>query len=623
MSNPGRKAGRLAIALIALGWALWLVWSVPLSGCSKGETIPLVGAGNVCDRPADPRWTTLSPLGDLLSPLDGVSTPDSQMCVVGSGGLALWKEGDQLFTRESTGTDRDLNSVALLGDGTLVAVGDAGTLSFRQGGVWQALQLAPGHDFSLVTAGAEQGGSDQAWAVGSGGLVATGGSSPHSWSIEPFPATADLTGAAARHDTLVVSGGGGCLFMRVVDQWHDLSDGPWGDNNVVSVLWPETGPLVALADSFYVLGPDGWRVPAREGYFNDYPLVRGKLGQGFLWYQEPNYLRYVEVDEEPWIFHPFYGSSQIESFIPGQGGDVLVLTIGGELLWQDREFYPRYEDPAGRMYLNLFQLADGTSGTWDDKGLLVPSQGRLVRALALSGEDHPRFGYTNLVVGHSLRDFYYIVGDDVLHYLDGVSTEVVDLDSSIRSAMLDGQGNLHLSDNFGLWRWDGTATTHLLPIDDDHRIFLFQKTAQGTLVAQCRGDVRYLDEAGWAPLPVPELFLAAEDTPGDLALHIWTGEMRTMLWRKGVGPLREWDFSPFDACPDLDFDGGWDSPLGLHIFSREPGLVLRQVGDPLDRNWDLVAGATSYQIMSIVVLPDGALLARCDSPEALLYYPSP
>ena len=605
---PFRAFCRLSLLPLALLW---------LQGCGQGDTIPLVGAGNVCDRPEDPRWHTLSPLGGLLVPQDGVALSDSLVCLVGRGGLALWKEGGQLFERERVGTDRNLNCAAATAAGEVLAVGDDGVLARRSlGGLWQVRRLAPGRAFSRVSAGAEA-----CWAVGAEGLVATGTADPASWEVLGFPESADLTGVAARRDTVVVCGREGCLYQRRGEQWQDLSDGPWGDHDIKDVWWPEDGRLLVLADSLYLRVEAGWQVPrtSNESLYAA-NIVRAKAGQRYLWVQTEDRIIRVDRSQDPWLLTGYYFFDKVISFVPAGPGRLLILQSQGQLIW--RTDTSTTYDPAGHADLELFQLADGTTGAWDELGLLVVQDGRLVRALSLDSGDHPRFWYCRAMKGQSLDDFYYLTSGMLIHCRNGVSTEVVDLDIPLRDMGLDEAGHIHLSATNGLYRWDGNEATLLLPKAPDDPHYELQVTAAGTLVAFNSLEARYLTGEGWAPMAVRYTFLACEVNPGDLVLFRSAGEDVGTLWRKSVGLLREWDYQPFAACPELRFRGGWDSPHGLHVFSSEPGLVLRQVGDPRDRNWDLVAGATSYEIDSIIVLPDGAVLADCTDPEALLYYPS-
>jgi len=606
--------GRMAAAAV---WPGLLLIMLGGAGCGDGEVIPLQPPGGICDRPPDPHWRILSPLGHDRTPAAGVWTGEDAVCVVGSRGLVLYKEAGTLFRREDPGTVRDLKDVAALPDGSLVAVGEAGTVAERKAGRWTVRQL-PGTagDLNRVMAV-----GDEAWAVGDGGVVVRRGGAG-SWQTVTAPTDVRLTGMAARGDTLAVSGDEGVLLLRIRDSWLDLSPGPWSGTSVGEVAWLADGRLVAMADSFYVRGSDGWSVKDMGSFYWWHGCHPARQVGGMIWVFGRGGVVKVDPGGEEWTFDGVT-YDDLDCVAARDSTQALVAGDGGMLRWYEygRE---RIQDPAGLQNFNFFRFADGTAGIFTRTGLVVNGPRGLDYLLIFPPEVQNVFGYSSSLAGRSPGDFYLAGYNIVLHVRDGRAEEVSPLAGlRPRSLALDARGDLHLATNERFLRWDGTELTTTLVLPEDFGRVKLSGTAGETLVAQGGGKTWYYSDSAWVPLDDLGAIVTGESPSGDLFFLLSSMPLEFKVWRPGVGLMAEGIFNPFPACGTLGLGGGCDDAHGLHIFTDFPSLVFRQEDGPAPGDWNLVAGPLEGEISELMVLPDASLLARIRFDGTLFHYPAP
>lgn len=588
-----------------------LVTALWLSGCGGGDTLPLVPAAGTCDRPVDPFWSQLSPLCGSRAQLDAVWSADGKVCVVGTSGLVLLKQGDHPFLRENPGTTAHLFSVAVTDDEIMVAVGDQGTVCERTAVSWTSRQVAGADALrTVITTGS------QAYAVGDQGAV-TARDAQGVWRLLDFPGNTDLTGVAVRGDTLAVSGAGGAFWLLTDDQWIDLSEGPWLDHEVHSVFWLEDGRFLAVADRYYLKSPEGWEIAQFGGDYSPGTGLRARYAAERLWVTSTYELIKVNPTVEPWPWDHLVSGDGLA--VGARDSDqALISSTEGDLIWYrsgDRTW-----DPAGLNNFDLFRLDDGTVGVRTDEQLLVPGPLGLEPVLNYSDLIEPTMGWPRAIAGRTLDDLYLAHNSEVWHLYGEQLERVTSFPTGdyVDDLILDSEGGLHLSTRGGLYLWDGTQLEQTLEIHDNHTGPEFSKTRQGTLVANLSYYIWYLGEGGWVSLDRQPLVTVGEPQGGDLLFFYDAPLDIFQVRRQGVGVMAEGLFDPAPVCEGLDFRGGVDSPYGVYIFSSDPSLVFRLEGDPLLGNWDLVAGPLEDNISDLEVMADGSLLAKTyNNPDGL------
>lgn len=590
---------------VMLGAMLWL------AGCGGGDTLPLVPVAGTCDRPPDPFWNQLSPLCGNRAQLDAVWSGAGDACVVGTAGLVLRKQGNRPFRLENPGTDAPLFGVTMIPDGTIIAVGAAGTVAERGTGGWATSQVTGAGSLQTIIS---EGGL--AYAVGSAGTVIARDDQGH-WRDLDFPGTADLTGVAVRQDTLAVSGSGGALWLLADSRWIDLSVGPWQDQAVHSVTWLDDGRFLAIADEFYLGSPDGWEIPELADWYFLGTGRRVKNAAGHLWVTTDHEVVRINPAGESWTWDYFFSGNNPALAVLDREQFLLTSSEGNITWYRAGE---RTTDPAGLDQFELFRLGDGTVGARTDDGLLVPGTLGLETVLEFDGQINETMGRPTALAGRSL-DELFLARIGQLWRLSGGQLELVaDLGDGdfIYDMILDTAGNLHLGSREGLFRWNGAQVERTLEFADNFSGAQFSRTRWGSLVANVGYYIWYLGEAGWVPLDRQPLVVVGEPSPGDL---LFINRDDFQLRRPGVGLVDEGSFDPAPVCPGLGYGGGVDSLLGLYVFSSAHSLVFRLNGNPQLGNWDLVAGPLDGEILALEILADGTMLAKAhNNTEALLIH---
>ena len=160
-------------------------------------------------------------------PLDGASTAADGATYVGAGGSMYshtYTPTDG-FVADDSGTTHDLHGIAGTFSGTLVAVGDAGTIvstdTSSSGAPWTFSAVAPAPTSAALHAVSAPpvSGSTTFAAVGASGTILRSSDSGATWASEPSPTgTPDLYGVSMASDTEAWAAGADGTILHYTSQ---------------------------------------------------------------------------------------------------------------------------------------------------------------------------------------------------------------------------------------------------------------------------------------------------------------------------------------------------------------------------------------------------------------------
>lgn len=156
-----------------------------------------------------------------LHAVAGATTNDQPLVAVGAGGIILVSEGEGATWKPAPSpTTQDLHRVRVLRDGTIVAVGDAGTIVRSDAG-----------GFTLVPSGTTEtlldlGGDAELLACGLGGAVVRSRDGGRSFAREPSGTTESLYAVADAGGRALFAGSFGALFEAAPGGLRTLTQGP-------------------------------------------------------------------------------------------------------------------------------------------------------------------------------------------------------------------------------------------------------------------------------------------------------------------------------------------------------------------------------------------------------------
>src|SRR5262249_60916624 len=193
-------------------------------GGAKGVTrLFAVGDGGAIFRSTNGggAWTRVhSGTTARLQGMAGAPTTDQPLVAVGAGGVILVSEGEGASWKAAASpTARDLHRVRFLRDGTIVAVGDAGTIVRSDAGGFAV--VATGTTDTLL----DVGGDGDVVACGLGGTVLRSRDGGKSFAREASGTTESLYAAAAVGGRTFFAGRFGALFEAGPGGLRDLAPG--------------------------------------------------------------------------------------------------------------------------------------------------------------------------------------------------------------------------------------------------------------------------------------------------------------------------------------------------------------------------------------------------------------
>jgi hypothetical protein len=584
------------LVLVGLG----LIW---LSGCSNGDTVPLVPPSVVCERPLDPAWKDLNNICGGLAPRDAVWPPGRMPFVVGDRGLLLECESYSNWSVRDSDVSDDLYVVTANEDGALVAAGENGAVTVGRNGTWKSLDLP-----TQTTWRDARASGRNIWLAGDSGTLAVG-IPGDSWQLVDFPGTNDLLGVCAFEDSVYVSGSEGMLKVLVDGQWHDRASPQWGIRPVESVVRLPDGRLVVLAAELYVREPEQWvrlsDVPRSYNFTGHL-----KMRDGHLWYLYGGKLVRLDPSVDPWEQTFFNDWVRGDGMAVGSESKVLRLTGEGDLIWQSPNVDGGVDnvlDPAGRIESRkLIQLNDGTIVIPARETLFQVTRQGIVRVPDLSAEIEDRISRNSVLAGQSLDDFY-VYSNVLNHCRNGeilAQLEIPVGQFEVEDMVVDHDGQICLSMDDGLLFW---SENQWQSYPQEHTPLIFLTNHQ-TIVAVYREFAQYKTSNGLVPVDLHRSVMqVSEIQPG--ILEFIDRDYERFWWEKGTGASGTDFLDPLPGCGDISASASCETPSGTFFATYGHSMVLKLPNDVIRSDWELVAGPCMRQIGLLQVLEDGYLIA--------------
>lgn len=597
---------------LLVGLLLAAIWA---TGCSEGDTLPLVAPGGSDVWPADGGWRQV---GGLLAggmSLDGVADPQTgTIVVVGTWGAALEYRAGR-WIRSPLPSAAPLRSVVSLGGDEFLAVGDGGGIWHRSANGWAREESGTGAGLRLV-----YHASGGVWAVGDRGTVLR--RDVAGWQSLPAPTRGNLVGATVVHDSLFVVGDeeGNDLLAWDGEQWRAMSSGPWGTRRIVGIASLAGETLYAAADSFYVREATGWRTITDNRFWESegrYAL-KVKIVDHSFWYRYGG--SWYAVDPAVAPRQPAqYLSTYFQTIVPLGGEDFLEVSDNGQVGWV--ESGQRHQDPVGELnVLRAFPLSAGGFVLETGRGIAGWADRASSLIISAAVRDSVLGGWAQTGCGRDTSDFYLGTGHGIHHYLGGQLTTVASWDDNhdFKSLVRSEDGQFHLAGNDGLWRWTGTELVPSRPlgVPEDTRYTAWSSGAGDVVAEDGRG--YYYRWAGESWLPLGYLrrgTVVLATTDGTLIAVRKNGGGGDNAYRNTLlvhdndaGVFRDLGALGMGVLADLDLKGGVSLNGELLVWTATPSMVFRLNGNPRNANWELVAGPLAAGLGGLTVLPDGSLL---------------
>lgn len=601
-----------------------LIAAFACGGCSRGESIPVEPVGVNLDAIPDRRFTLLAPLNEDRSQHAAVQLEDGRAWIVGQDGLILACDSRRNWRREECPRPETLYDAVAGPDGRVWACGGGGSIVVREADGWRTEET--GTDADLRSLWSDGAGI---WAVGEGGTVLqrTGGS----WRRIECPTASSLNGISGDGSVYWVCSYDSLLLRYEEGEWIDESDGPWETGYFTSIARPEGGPVVlANLGELYRRAEQGWRHVERE-QADGGPVGRLHARGGELWYESSDHVGRIRLGANSWSAIRYEGGAG--TYFPNlglaAGRDLLVAYDGGQVEWigEDGVVTPEMIGEPDRNALP-FELADGTQGFFDSRGLFAWN-GMRFDGLAWDFRAFEEIHFeAREVDGGSPSDLYVATLFGLYHVVDGVAVARLEVEDTPGRRMMrvDAAGDLYFSQDDGLYR---VAAGTLTPVRVE------EVGATRHWVERLRSDrivavdgwllCHVLEDGDWTSrdMSVPPSYLWEMDDGAMAAFHFgysWSDPTVLMFWRGDSAETKV----PFRLVPGDETQVVESVRRGLHgvyACTREPSRIFRlDESDPLAARWDAVTGLYAGDATEFLPLDDGSLLVCDNRNDHILLY---
>jgi hypothetical protein len=587
-----------------------LMW---LSACSEGETVPLIPAGAICERPLDQNWKYLTNVQAGKDLFDAV-WPEGQMpVVVGQDGLIM--ECDEFAEWRTINLHfwDDLSVIAANDDGDLVAAGQYGSFAVRTDGHWELQEPMTDSTWKDV-----RSNGNEMWLAGENGTLAVG-TPGQDWQLVDFPFNSNIYGVCAFEDSVFVCDGGLLLKVNAEGQWQEITP-PAIQNPITSIVRLDDGRLVLWAYDLWIREPEGWV----EVDFANYNLAcHLKVRDGFLWHSNYVSTRF-DTSVEPWQETRFPAYGNFPSIAPGPSGEALAVTDNGKISWlsqDESQAASRRLDPAGYLDTeNLVRLADGTVVFSCDEFLFTITPSGINQVTTLSADVESMLEDDTPLGGASVNDFF-LVDDFTLYRIEGgeivLEAEIPGDYSSVWRLLVDDTGRAGLIASRGILFWNDNQWDVL----SDHFLAWLHLTDFQNFIVTTEAQAFYYSADGMITidLGMPTV-MVVESEPG--VLDFMNQDYRMVHWEVDTGLDNFFYLDPLPGCDHLELDSLAYSPWGTFIGSISNSMILKIPEDPLRADWDLAAGPCLHSISSFQILDNGTIAALDKHDNFIMIYPS-